>query len=333
MGTANLVQIPTDRSLAMRIDLLEQALNELYENEARVAFVMPTFGTTDGFGCDNVAEVYRVIHEVSARHNAPVPHLHVDAAVGWALCFLHEYDTERNTLKMSKELLPVVNRVKQLCVGLRHADSITIDFHKMGRGHYPSSAFIVNRRDDLKYLSRTTADTPYFPDADVRRDPAMFTLETSRPGLGPYIVMASLNGLGLQGWQMLVARSLELAHYLKTRLNRLENCIVINPDTVGSNVVFWVLPKGRNAEKIFAQLEAGELPPEEAHRYFGEVRRQFEKREKNLDPRRDARLSLTTSVGYRPHGYNIPAWKAVFFNPKTDELVIDRLIQGIEEVL
>ncbi len=90
----------------------------------------------------------------------------------------------------------------------------------------------------MRYLARTVVDTPYFSEADGRRDPALFTLECSRPALGPYTVMASLNGIGLMGWQMLVARALEL-----------------------------------------------------------------------------------------------PAWKTVFFNPKTDEAIVDQLIYSIEELL
>lgn len=34
----------------------------------------------------------------------------------------------------------------------------------------------------------------------------------------------------------------------------------------------------------------------------------------------------------RPGGVTIPAWKAVFFNPKTDEAIVDRLVESIEEV-
>ena len=80
---------------------------------------------------------------------------------------------------------------------------------------------------------------------------------------------------------MLVARSLELAQILKQRLEQIDFCKVLNADTVGSNVVFWVLPRGRNAKQIFDDLEAGKLSPEEAHRYFAEVRRLFTKRERN----------------------------------------------------
>ncbi|HMO37455.1 MAG TPA: hypothetical protein PKA06_15555, partial [Gemmatales bacterium] len=105
-----------------------------------------------------------------------------------------------------------------------------------------------------------------------------------------------------------------------------------NPGTVGPNVCFWVLPKGRNAGEIFERLLAGQLPTDKIERYFAEIRRMYEKREKVLDPTRDARLSFTTSIGYQPHGYHLPAWKAVFFNPKTDESHIDRLIDSIEEM-
>lgn len=332
IGTENLHEIPTDRAMSMRLDLFEEKLHELYAAGTRVAFVIATFGTTDAFGVDDVAGVRAIIDRVAAKYDRPPPQLHADAAVGWGLCFLNEYDSDRNPLKLTTDMLPLVARVKQLCAGLRHADSVTIDFHKTGRGHYPSSAFIVNRRADLRHLARSKDETPYFSDADARRDPALFTLETSRPGLGPYTVMASLDGIGLLGWQMLMARGLELAHVLKKRLAALDYCRVLNADTVGPSVVWWVLPKGRDAKSLFAKLEAGELSAEEIHRYTGEVQRLFHKREQSLAPARDARLSLTTDVGYRPHGIALPAWKAVFFNPKTNEVVIDRLIESIEEL-
>ena len=142
--------------------------------------------------------------------------------------------------------------------------------------------------------------------------------------------MASLNGIGLTGFQMLTARSLELAHGLKRRLAKLDYCKVLNAETCGPSVCWWVLPKGRNAAEIFDRLERGELPPEEMQRYFGEVKRLFGKRNYSLDPTVDARLSFTTNFGYRPHGIEIPAWKAVFFNPKTDETVLDQLVESLE---
>ncbi len=332
LGTEQLIEIPADENLAMRLDLLQEKLVELYQQQTVVAYIVATFGTTDGFGLDDVAGIRRILDEVSAKYSQPPPQLHVDAAVGWALTFLTEYATDANPLLFTPRLLEIVRQVRQHCLGLQYADSVTLDFHKMGRGHYPSSAFIVNRRDDLRYLSRSVKDTPYFSEADGRRDPAMFTLECSRPGIGPYSVMASLNGIGLIGWQMLMARSLELAERLKQGLLKLDFCRVLNRETVGASVNWWVLPKGRNANEIFARLQAGELTVDQSRRFFGEVRSLFEKREKMADAKLDAKLGFTTNYGYNPHGFEIPAWKAVFFNPATSDEIVDRILYSIEEL-
>ena len=92
-------------------------------------------------------------------------------------------------------------------------------------------------------------------------------------------------------------------------------------------------PKGRNTKDIFQRAVTGQLPPEKFAHYAAEVRRLFEKREKAMDPMLDARLSFTSSIGYRPNGLDLPAWKAVFFNPKTDDAVVNRLVASIEELL
>ena len=333
MGTKQLCAIPTDEALAMRLDLLKEKLETLHEEGARVAFITATFGTTDGSGIDDIAGIRAIIDAFAARHGVPAPQLHVDAAVGWVLSFFTEYNRVRNPLGFSPVLLGLVERAQESAKGLQLADSITIDFHKMGWGHYPGSAFLVNRRQDLRYLSRSVEEMPYFSDADGRRDPAMFTLECSRPALGPYTVMASLNGIGLTGWQLLVARSLELSHMLKQRLEQMDHCKVLNLQTNGPGVLWWVLPKGRNAKEIHRQLLDGKLSCSQFAHYGAEIRRLYELRERAMDPALDALLSFTTSIGHIPHGVTIPAWKAVFFNPKTDEAVIERLIRGIEDLL
>ncbi len=332
MGTENLIEIPTDENLAMRVDLLEAKLDELFKTDAKVAYICATFGTTDGFGIDDISAIRQCAEMKCREYQRPMPQIHVDAAVGWPLSMLSDYNLETNPLKLEANVLKLVGQAQKFNLGLRDADSVTIDFHKMGRGHYPSSAFLVNRRDDLRYLSRSVMDTPYFSDADARRDPALFTLECSRPGFGPYSVIASLNAIGLTGWQMLVARSLELAQLLKDKLAGIEHCKVLNAGTCGASVNWWVLPKGRNAEEIFQRYVRNELTPEQRTRYTREIRQLFDKRLKTMDPSLDARLGFSTSFGYCPNGVDIPAWKAVFFNPKTTDEIVERLIQSIEEL-
>ena len=261
-----------------------------------------------------------------------MPHLHVDAAVGWVSCFLTEYNTTENLLDISAETILLIERTQKATAGFSMADSVTIDFHKMGWGHYPSSAFIVNRREDLALLARTNDDVPYFAEADFRHDPALFTLECSRPGIGPYSVMASLNGIGLNGYRMLIANAMERARQLKERIEQLGFCKVLNLHNPGPGVCWWVLPRGRDAKAIYDRFESNHITASEREQYLKEIRRLYYKREAMMDPAMDARLSFTRNVGYSPHGVPLPAWKAVFFNPKTDEVVIDRIIASIEDV-
>lgn len=332
IGVKNLHAIPTDANFAMRLDLLEEKLDELYEAHVSVAFVIATFGTTDAFGIDDIKAIDEIITRKAEQYSVTRPHLHVDAAVGWVSSFLTEYDTNTNSMKANDDTLRLIEKTQQATVGFRHADSVTIDFHKMGWGHYPSSAFIVRHRDDLARLRRTLEEIPYFSEADFRHDPALFTLECSRPGIGPYAVMASLNGIGLNGYRLLVANAIEKAHQLKQRIEQFDFCKVLNPDTPGPSVCWWVLPRGRNAKQIFERLENGDLPEDEREQYFKEIKRLYNKREAMMDRSQDARLSFTTNVGYCPYGIDLPSWKAVFFNPKTDDAVIDRIISSIEDI-
>ena len=157
------------------------------------------------------------------------------------------------------------------------------------------------------------------------------SLETSRPALGVYSVYASLMAIGLEGYRRLVANALRMAVLLRTRLEALENCKVLNMDAAGPHVVWWVLPKGRDAKAAYRQIVNGEMSPEKAARFFEESKRLFDRRTRSLT-RNDPRLSHTTDIGYRPHGIPLPAWKAVIFNPKTDEKDIDAIVRGIEEL-
>ncbi len=332
IGTDNLYSIPTDESFAMKLQTLAETLDRLYSKKILVAFVIATFGSTDASGIDDIAGIRRIIDEKSKEYGMPTPQLHIDAAVGWVLCFLNEYNIAENAFGVDTDVLPLIKKIQEYGRSIQCADSVTVDFHKMGWGHYPSSAFIVNRRDDLTYIFRSKEQIPYFSEAEYRRDPALFTLECSRPAIGPYSVMASLNGIGLKGYQMLVAHALELAAYAKKLLDELEYCKVLNKESVGVSVLWWVLPKGRNAKKIYEKLVHGKLTEHDRERYFTEIKHLFDTRAEILDPKKDARLSFTTSIGYSPRGIAVPAWKAVFFNPKTDREVVKQIVAGIEKL-
>jgi glutamate/tyrosine decarboxylase-like PLP-dependent enzyme len=333
MGTKHLHAIPTDAGMSMRLDLLEKKMDELYRDGQRLAFVIATFGSTDAFGIDDIVSIRDLVDRKAKEYDVPPAQLHVDAAVGWFMTMLNEYDLGQNEFDLCDDTLSRVGQIQEAAKGLRCADSVTIDFHKMGWGHYPGSAFIVNRREDLNFLFREKSEVPYFAEAQVNRDPALFSLECSRPAIGPYSVMATLNGLGLRGCQMLAANTIDMGRKLKERLAGINNVKVLNESCLGPQVLWWVLPKGRDAGEIYDRIVSGELSKEESESYFEEIRRMYDHRKENLDTNHDPRLSFTTSIGFCPNGVQLPAWKASFFNPMTDDTIIDRIVTSIEELL
>lgn len=333
IGTNNLHSIQTDKNMSMRLDVLEEKIDELYKKGQKIAFIIATFGSTDAFGIDDITEIRKLIDNKSKEYKTPPAQLHVDAAVGWFMTVLNEYNSEKNEFDLCTQTLKRVQIIQEAAEKLHHADSVTIDFHKMGWGHYPGSAFIVNRREDLNFLLRNKSDVPYFAEADVNRDPALFSLECSRPAIGPYSVMATLNGLGLRGCQMLAANSIDMARKLKERLNNINNVKVLNFDCLGPQVLWWVLPKGRNAGDIYNKVISGEMSEDIVQPYFEEIRRMYDKRASQNTNDSEPLLSYTTSIGFCPNGIKLPAWKASFFNPATDDKIIDQIVDSIENLL
>ena len=59
-----------------------------------------------------------------------------------------------------------------------------------------------------------------------------------------------------------------MAQYLKQRIESLDYCKVLNLNTMGTNVVWWVLPKGRDAKRIFQRMDEGKLAEKSADAIF-----------------------------------------------------------------
>ncbi len=91
--------------------------------------------------------------------------------------------------------------------------------------------------------------------------------------------------------------------------------------------------KGRDAKEIYRQIVAGNLSATQVERYLGEVRRMFDRRQQTMRVGKDPLLSFTTSMGYKPNGQSLPAWKSVFFSPRTEMSHVHDVIQSIEDLV
>lgn len=130
LGHQCVATVATDERGAMRVDALDDVLTDLRRHGHPIVAVVPTAGTTDLGVVDPLHDVARRAHDLGVW-------LHVDAAVGSAFV-------------LSERLAPLLD-------GIREADSITADFHKLWWQPIGASALLV--RDEASFdLLRVQSD-------------------------------------------------------------------------------------------------------------------------------------------------------------------------------
>jgi glutamate/tyrosine decarboxylase-like PLP-dependent enzyme len=101
-----------------------------------------------------------------------------------------------------------IDEVKEKASGVEHADSITVDPHKLGFIPYPCSAIIFHNQSDLEEIA---INAPYVGSGAN-------TIEGSRPGSGIAGLWVALRTLGRDGYNRIIARCIDLTKNLSGRL-------------------------------------------------------------------------------------------------------------------
>ena len=160
------------QSVAMQID---KAIN----SHRPVMMVVSVAGTTELGMIDPVDEVNAVLKRYREQQGLHIWH-HVDAAYGGYLC---------STLHGDPSDCPLSDRVTRALKALRHANSITLDPHKLGFIPYACGAFLV---PDATSYSVSSINAPYLEKAKNVQFPGWSTtLEGSRAATGASAVWLS----------------------------------------------------------------------------------------------------------------------------------------------
>lgn len=126
LGYNSVIGVPVDKNMRMDTEKLnEQLVESIRKGEVPIA-VVATMGTTDYGSFDPLAEIAHITQRFGLW-------LHVDGAYGG--CF------------------SLTNTHKHLFEGMEHANSATVDFHKTFYQPVCSSAFLVARKENFKYVS------------------------------------------------------------------------------------------------------------------------------------------------------------------------------------
>jgi len=331
LGTDNLIGIATDSRNSMRIDLLRDQARAALQRGRPIAAIIATLGTTDAFGLDDLAAIVALRDELVSEFKLPYrPHVHADAVIGWAWQVFSDYDFETNPLGFRPRTVRALAGARQRIRHLSLADSIGIDFHKTGFTPYISSLVLFKERDDLGLLSRSQEQMPYLYQFGEHR-PGMFTLETSRSGMGALAALANLKLLGKEGLQVTIGHIVEMTQLLREHLEGHDSTCVLNRDNFGTVTLFRAYPDGVDTFSIKDQEMTNEAFRETLLRHNAYNRRIYDYVHGEAMAGRGVVISLTDSYRESSYGEPVTALKSFILSPFTDEANVEAVVEKVLE--
>jgi hypothetical protein len=121
----------------------------------------------------------------------------------------------------------ITNNLKDLYM----ADSFGVDFHKMGFCPYNSSLFMLRDKKDLY------SDKDNFVNYG-QYTPFAYTLENSRGATGALNAYIALNLLGIEGFQKVLTKLMNVSEKLHEMLRKSDKFEVVSKTSLGNAVVF-----------------------------------------------------------------------------------------------
>lgn len=319
------------------IDLadLDQQLTLCFKNAIPVPTIMLTFGSTDTFAIDDIEKVYKIREQRCQEYAVKIkPHIHVDAAVGWSMLFYLKYDFERNPLSINQATLEGIKSLLPKIKSLQLADSFTVDFQKWGYVPYTSSLVMIKNKRDLNALKTDSGYYSYFEHMQREESHLQSTIECSRSAVGVFSAYSALQHLGIEGYQTLIAHTLQNANYFRCQLALLPYCKVTAVDNQGPSVTFRLYDPATVtcAESMFEQEMnvAGKAPMMDKMLQNTLYHRQQFLFHKGLYLNTNWVDSIARTRYYGAgQCLHIPGEKAVFMNPNTTFEHITQFCQHI----
>ncbi|MFF2817161.1 pyridoxal phosphate-dependent decarboxylase family protein [Kitasatospora cineracea] len=227
LGERAVRTVPVDRDLRMDAGALADAFVEAGWEGATPIAVVATAGTTDTGAIDPLPE----IADLAARHGT---WLHVDAAYGGGAL-------------LSERLAP-------LLAGLDRADSVSLDWHKLG--WQPAATGVFLAREARTYASLARRAVYLNPaDDEAAGYPSLLgqSLRTTRRP-DAFKLAVTLRVLGRDGLGALVDRC-HLAARQAARLVRAAPELELHCDPVLTTVVFrYAVPDPADSDRVNAEL-------------------------------------------------------------------------------
>jgi len=185
IGSGRLVHLAVDRHARLDPDALHDALEAAAAGRTPVLAVVSVCGSTEEGAVDRLDQILAV-RDTAARQHGMALHLHADACHGgYAAALTRGADGGRLDPAAVRAVTgtdwPDDSWLRAVAA-LEHADSVTIDPHKLGFVPYPAGAFLLRDRRGRNLVS---LDPPYLDAGDAPVGEGFlgrWILEGSKPG-------------------------------------------------------------------------------------------------------------------------------------------------------
>jgi len=224
LGKQQIEMIPVDSHFRTDVDALREILLRCANERRPVLALISVLGTTEEGAIDQIHRLVELQAEMRKRGLAF--YHHCDAAWGGYIRTLF-FDGQGKPVDTPSAIREITqtwpsDEVFQSFSAVHHADSVTIDPHKLGYVPYSCGA-IVFRREEVKEL--ITTEAPYIFDGEERRDRPFIgrhILEGSKPGAAAAACWFAhrVVPLNQSGYGLLIGKSIRSAHELCYRLDR-----------------------------------------------------------------------------------------------------------------
>lgn len=301
LGKNSCKRLSVDENGQVNIKELEGQLRICMENDIKIGCIILNGGTTNEIIIDPIKKVVDLRDKLIKEYKLDyIPHIHVDAVIGWAWLFFKYYDFKKNILKMTTEESKKIYSMKEKISQIQYADSFGADFHKTGFCPYISSIFMAKDFNDITCLGNKVdkgVDNIKFGEYS----PFEYTLELTRSSIGPVSAYAAFETFGIEGFQTLIYNIFSNSEYIRNYLNKNTNFEVINTETEGIATLFIITPDGdTNSYNNYISGDSEKLSNllEYNHKFYLFCLKMLEERKVNF--------KITFSKSYKPFGSNQP---------------------------
>lgn len=291
LGSANLVTIPVTERMRMDSDALDAALAEAHANHRPVLAVVGVLGSTEFGAIDPIDRI------VSARQRWRKRGLdfgiHVDAAWGGYLASIFRNESggmvDQPEMRERFHFFPS-DDVYHAFGALRHADSITVDPHKLGFIPFGCGAYVARNRAMTDFISQKAAYVFNGNDDDAEyqrrfQNLGKYIIEGSKPGAAAAAAWVTHRVLPLNHdhFGRLCAETIRNCEYFFEHIDDLADDLagearVVMPFEPDTNLVCLAInPEGnrdlgvmnRFCEQLYERLRVGEGLDLRKQKFFG----------------------------------------------------------------